>query len=340
MTAPVDDRLPRRRSAVPGNFLEVVAPELDVIETRLLQATTSSVHQVDAVGRHVVLAGGKRLRPACVVLAAKAVSDTVDLESLTRVATAMELVHTATLVHDDVVDNTWVRRGVATANAVFGNGVAVLTGDFLLARAVSMLAQEPHTRLIRTLADVTVEMSEGEVLEIVATGNPDLTHDAYYDLIRKKTAAFIAGCCRCGAILANAAPDQEQALADYGLYLGLAFQVTDDLLDYVGDPAVTGKPVGSDLREGRATLPLLLGLDASRDGKRETLLSAFGNASLQDHAVAVVVQTLRMLGALDATRQAAFEFVARAKSALRCLRPTPYRQAMEALADYVGNRDR
>jgi len=327
-------------SGVAATFLDVIRADLDAIEQQLRQSASSSVHHVDAISHHVLLAGGKRLRPACVVLSARALSEAVDPVQLVRVATAMELVHTATLVHDDVVDNTWVRRGTATANAVFGNGVAVLTGDFLLARAVSMLAQEEHMRLIHTLADVTVEMSEGEVLEIVATGNPEVSLEAYYELIRKKTAAFMAGCCRCGAILAEANPDEEEALSTYGMNLGLAFQLTDDLLDYVGDPAITGKPVGSDLREGRATMPFLLGLQNSKDGKRETLLGAFGNAGIQEQAVSLVVQTLRMLGALDQTREAAQERIESAKMALRRLRPSRYRDALEDLADYVGRRDR
>jgi len=320
--------------------LDVIRVDLQRIEEELCAAASSEVHQVDAVGQHVLLAGGKRFRPACVALSARAVNAEADTDRLVAVATALELVHTATLVHDDVVDSTWVRRGAATANAVFGNGVAVLTGDFLLARAVRMLAHERNMRLVRTIADVTVEMSEGEVQQMVATGDAALAEEAYYELIRKKTATFIQGCCRCGAILASAAKEQEEALARYGLHLGLAFQLTDDLLDYTGDPAITGKQVGSDLREGRATLPLLLGLRATRDGKRDMLLAAFGNSSLQDAAIPVVVRTLDLLGAFEGTAAAARGHVARAKEALGAIPLSRYRCALDQLADYTIQRDR
>lgn len=321
-------------------FLEIVRPDLQAVEDELQQAAASTVHEVGAVGRHVLLAGGKRFRPACVALSSRAISEHVDARRLVAVATAMELVHTATLVHDDVVDNTHVRRGVATANAVFGNGVAVLTGDYLLAKAVSMLASETNMRLIHTLADVTVQMSEGEVLQMVASGDPNLTDEAYFELIRKKTAEFIAGCCRCGAILADASSEEEEALSHYGLNIGMAFQITDDLLDYTGDPALTGKPVGNDLREGRATLPLLLGLRNTSDGHRAMLLSAFGDASLPNHSMSVVVQTLRLARAFDETAAAARVRARMAKDALSVLRPSPYRDALGELADYAVERTR
>lgn len=338
------DRLGEQGAGVaeggPRSFLDVIRSDLQEIEGRLRDAAASKVRQVDSVGQHVLLAGGKRFRPACVALAARAVNAQADSNRVAAVATAMELVHTATLVHDDVVDNTWVRRGAATANAVFGNGVAVLTGDYLLARAVRMLAREEDRMLIYTVADVTVEMSEGEVQQMVATGDPDLSEDAYFGLIRKKTAAFIEGCCRCGAMLAEAEPAREEALGAYGLNIGLAFQLIDDLLDYTGDPAVTGKPVGGDLREGRATLPLLHGLRATHDGKRDTLLAAFGNASLPEGAVSIVVRTLQSLGAFERTANVAAEHVARAKQALSVLAPSRYRDALYDLADYVVRRDR
>lgn len=310
------------------------------MEGALAKAASSAVHQVDAVSRHLLQAGGKRFRPACVALAARAVNEDADTDRVVAVATALELVHTATLVHDDVVDNTWVRRGTATANAVFGNGIAVLTGDFLLAQAVRILAEEGDSRLFRALAQVTIEMTEGEVLEMVWAGDPGLSLDSYYELIRKKTAAFISGCCRIGAIIAGASPVEEEALARYGMSLGLAFQLKDDLLDYAGDPAVTGKPIGTDLREGRATFPLLVGLRELRDGKRETVLEAFGNSSIQDHTLSVVVRTLHGVGAFAETDRAAHAVAREAVEALQDLRPSPYREALELLADYSVRRDR
>ncbi len=324
----------------PTPFLDLIRTDLHDVERALQAAAASEVHPVDALAQHVLLAGGKRLRPATVILTARALSRDPDPDRLVRVASAMELVHTATLVHDDVVDNTSIRRGAATANAVFGNGVAVISGDFLLARAVSMLAREPDTRLIRTVADVTVDMSEGEVQELVTTGEPKLTEEAYFCLIQKKTASFIEGCCRCGAIVAGSDALREKAVSDYGLHIGMAFQLADDLLDYVGDPAKTGKAVGTDLREGRATLPFLYGLRRASDGARERLLSSFANPSLREATISTVIRTLDALGAFTHARSVAVEHAEEAKRALGVLEDTAYRQALADLADYVVNRDR
>lgn len=321
-------------------FLDVVRTELQSVERALKVAVASDIHAVQAVAQHVLLAGGKRLRPATVVLTARALGLKGHSDRMITVAAVMEIVHTATLVHDDVVDNTSVRRGAATANAVFGNGVSVISGDFLLARAVSMLARESEGRLIRTVADVTVDMSEGEVQELISTGEPRLSEPDYYGLIHRKTASFIEGCCRCGAIVAGARAEEETVVADYGHNVGMAFQLADDLLDYIGDPAVTGKPIGTDLREGRATLPFLYGLEQASDGHRERLLTAFANPSIREATVAAVVRTLDSLGAFDYARDAARRHADRAKEAVRCLGPSIYRDALERLADYAVERDR
>jgi octaprenyl-diphosphate synthase len=321
-------------------FLDVIRNDLQSVERALQSAVASEVRPVDALAQHVLLAGGKRLRPATVILSARALGADPDPDRLIAVAAAMELVHTATLVHDDVVDNTSVRRGAATANAVFGNGVAVISGDFMLARAVSMLARESEMRLVRTVAEVTVDMSEGEVQELVATGEADLSEAAYFSLIHKKTASFIEGCCRCGAIVAGADAEQERAVGDYGLNLGLAFQLTDDILDYVGDPALTGKPIGTDLREGRATLPFLIGLREASDGRRERLLSAFANPAVREASVSSVIRALESLGAFEHARRTARVRSEAAKRALESLGPSAYRDALADLADYVVERDR
>src|SRR5579871_5829909 len=209
-------------------FLEFVQPDLMAVEALLEREITSEVRQVYALCGHVLSAGGKRLRPAMVALSARAVNPDPDPERLTRIAASVELVHMATLVHDDVVDNTATRRGKPTANAVFGNGVAVLSGDYILARAMRLLALDGDLRIIRTVSEITIEMSEGEVMEIAATGNPELALPDYLEILRKKTAVFVEGCCRCGAIVGGADERTERALADYGYQLGMAFQIADD----------------------------------------------------------------------------------------------------------------
>jgi octaprenyl-diphosphate synthase len=321
-------------------FLEMVQPDLVAVEQRLDQEITSEVKKVYALSGHILSAGGKRLRPAMVSLSARAINPDTDRDRITTVGTSVELVHMATLVHDDVVDNTATRRGKPTANAVFGNGVAVLTGDFLLARSMRLLAVDGDLRIIRTVSEITIEMSEGEVMEILATGDSKVAPDHYFEILRKKTAVFVEGCCRCGAILAGATTEQESALAEYGYRLGMAFQIADDLLDYTGDPQITGKPVGSDLRDGRATLPFLLALGEAKTADRDSLLAAFGNAALTDEAVAEAVGVLDGYGVFERTRAVARQHVEGAEAALAKLPPSPARECFAALTNYVVQRDR
>lgn len=323
-----------------ADLLDLVRPDLERVEATLDREITSEVRVVGAVGEHILLAGGKRLRPAMVVLSALCVSREPDRERLATIAAAVELVHMATLVHDDVVDATATRRGKATANAVFGNGVAVLSGDFLLARSMRLLAIDGDLRVIRVVSEITVEMSEGEVLELAATGNARLPRDRYLEILRKKTAAFVAGCCRCGAIVGGASAAEEEALGRYGYHLGMAFQIADDLLDYTGEPRVTGKPVGSDLRDGRATLPFMLALEQARDGDGDRLLSAFGNPELTDSGVREVVRVLERYQALERARDVARCHVELAAEALAGLEESAATRCFHALTDYVVQRDR
>ena len=324
----------------PAWFLDYVRPDLEAVEARMNADLGSDVRTVYALTRHVLNAGGKRLRPAMLALSARAIREDLDAERVATVGAAVEFVHMATLVHDDVVDNTAMRRGKPTANAVFGNGVAVLSGDYILARAMRLLALDGDLRIIRAVSEITVEMSEGEVMEISATGKPDLSLAEYLEILRKKTASFVEGCCRCGAIIAGAEPKLEQALADYGYRLGMAFQLADDLLDYTGDPCVTGKPRGSDLRDGRATLPFLLGLDAATPREKKRLLAAFGNATLEDDEVLEICGVLAVYEAFERTREAARDHVEQADDALALLPPSTARDCFSELTDYVVQRDR
>lgn len=321
-------------------FLDYVQPDLTAMEARMNADLGSDARTVFALTHHILNAGGKRLRPAMVALSARAVGNSVDAERLATVGAAVEFVHMATLVHDDVVDNTATRRGKPTANAVFGNGVAVLSGDYILARSMRLLALDGDLRIIRAVSEITIEMSEGEVMEIAATGNANLPLEEYYEILHKKTASFVEGCCRCGAILANADGAVENALADYGYRLGMAFQIADDLLDYTGDPLITGKPRGSDLKDGRATLPFLLGLQAAAPGERTRLLKAFGCASLSDESVLEICNLLTRYGAFERTREVAREFVEQSDEALTLLPPSTARDCFAALTGYVVQRDR
>ncbi len=321
-------------------FLEWLQPELEMIEEHINAEIASDVREICNLGGHVLRAGGKRLRPAMVVLSARAVNPEPNVQRMVTIAASMELVHMATLVHDDVVDNTAIRRGRPTANAVFGNGVAVLAGDFLLAKAMRLLALDGDLRVIRTVSDITTEMSEGEVMEILATGDAGITPGHYFEILRKKTAVFVDGCCRCGAIVGGATPEQEAALAEYGYHIGMAFQIADDLLDYTGDPRVTGKPVGSDLRDGRATLPLLIALSEASPTSRDTLLQVFGRDPLDPADVAKVVDIMQECDAFEHTRAIARRHVQQAELALATLPASLARDCFAALNQYVIQRDK
>lgn len=330
----------RAAAPSPTHFLDFVRPDLDAVEARMNADLGDEERTVYALTRHIMNAGGKRLRPAMLALAARAICPDIAAERLATVGAALEFVHMATLVHDDVVDNTATRRGKPTANAIFGNGIAVLSGDYILARSMRLLALDGDLRLISVVSDITVEMSEGEVMEIGATGNADLPMRDYLEILRKKTAVFVEGCCRCGAILADANETQEAALADYGYRLGMAFQIADDLLDYTGDPLVTGKPRGSDLKDGRATLPLLLALRDATNEDKQALLSAFGDADLDEAGVQAVCDILTRYDAFTRTRDAARDQVEKSAIALSLLPPSTARDCFAALTDYVIQRDR
>jgi octaprenyl-diphosphate synthase len=321
------------------SFLDCIRADLHAVEARMNADLGSDVRSILALTHNVLNAGGKRLRPALVALTARAVDPNADGARIATVGSSIEFVHMATLVHDDVVDATAIRRGKPTANAVFGNGIAVLSGDYILARAMRLLAIDGDLRIIRVVSDVTVAMSEGEVMEIGATGRSDLSLDEYIEIVRKKTAVFVEGCCRCGSLLSDAPAGAEKALASYGRQLGMAFQIADDLLDYIGDPAVTGKPRGTDMRDGRATLPFIMGLREASATERARLLTAFGKPELADADMDAACAILNRLGAFDKARATAIDHIDRAGAALTLLPDSPARQALSALTSYVIDRD-
>lgn len=336
------DTLARSAAALSGAsvFHDYIRPDLDAVEARLDGAIGSEVRTLSTLTAHILRAGGKRLRPAMVALSARAHQSGIAQTRIATIGAAVELIHMASLVHDDVVDNTATRRGKPTANALFDNSVAVISGDYILARAMRLLADDGDARLLRIIADITVTMSEGEVMEITAGGRHDLPMAEYLEILRKKTAVFLEGCCRCGAVLAEADERTENALAQYGCRLGMAFQLADDLLDYIGDPEITGKPRGSDLRDGRATMPFLLALHDAKPAEREQLLEAFGDPALDDAAVQRICTVITAYGGFDRTRDFAQEQVELADAAIVSLPPSPARDCFHALTSYVVLRDR
>lgn len=342
LTSLTADKTARAFSMLSGAavFHEYIRPDLDAVEARLDEAVGSEVRAVSTLTHHILRAGGKRLRPAMVALSARVHCPDIASTRIVTIGAALELIHMASLVHDDVVDATATRRGKPTANSLYGNSVAVICGDYMLARSMRLLADDDDVRLVRILADITATMSEGEVMEIAAGGRHDLPMADYLEILRKKTAVFLEGCCRCGAVIANAPAEIQNALGEYGYRLGMAFQLADDLLDYIGDPAITGKPRGSDLRDGRATMPFLLALQDANPADRERLLAAFGDSAIDDAAVLDVCALIAGYNGFDRTRSFAQEQVELAAAALEILPSNQARDCFYALTSYVVQRDR
>jgi octaprenyl-diphosphate synthase len=310
----------------------LVADELRQVEACLAERIESPVGRIPEVGGHLLGAGGKRLRPLVAVLASRAADAPLDVA--VAVGCAAELIHTATLFHDDVVDEGSVRRGRPAARMAFGNGVAVLVGDFCLARGLGLVAETGVQAVVRSFAEAVTEMAEGEVAQLEAAGNPDAKIEDYYAIIDRKTAALIAWCARVGGALPAPMND---ALENYGRSVGRAFQIADDLLDCLSDESVTGKSAGRDLQEGKITLPVIL---ACNDDPRvrAALREHLGERGMSAPAAAEILRLVRAAGGTDRAHATAQEMAVQAVAELNVLRPSPYRDALATLAKLSVNR--
>ncbi len=300
----------------------------------ILEKLHTDVELVGNIGHYIVEGGGKRLRPLVVLLSA--LSCGYKGKDHIALATIVEFIHTATLLHDDVVDTSEMRRGRITANAEWGNAPAVLVGDFLYSRAFQMLVGLGSMPIMGILADTTNTIAEGEVQQLINAGDPDTTEENYLEVIRKKTAILFEAATRGGAVLAGADSATVQALQKYGLHLGMAFQIQDDVLDYQGDADELGKNVGDDLSEGKPTLPLIYGMANGSEQQVELIRRAISqrDVSLLEQVVSVVRET----GGLDYTRALAKSHVTSAQEQLNALPDSGYRQAMHELAEFALTR--
>lgn len=311
--------------------LSLIADDMRAMDAVIARRLQSDVPLVAQVSQYIIAAGGKRLRPALVLLMSGALGYTG--EQRFNLAAVVEFIHTATLLHDDVVDESTLRRGRSTANEVFGNPASVLVGDFLYSRAFQMMVEVGDMRIMQTLAEATNVIAEGEVLQLMNMHDAALSEEGYLRVIRSKTAKLFEASARLAALLAQATPAVEQRCADYGQALGTAFQVIDDVLDYDGDVAEMGKNLGDDLREGKVTLPLIIAMQRGSETERATIRQAIetGNTGQMAEIVAIVHQT----GALLATREAAAAEAQRALNALQALAKNPYSEALEQLASQL-----
>jgi octaprenyl-diphosphate synthase len=313
-------------------IVALVGDDLKVVEARLAERMESPIGSIPQVGAHLLAAGGKRLRPLLAVLAARATG--APLDHAVAVGCAAELIHTATLYHDDVVDDGRVRRGRPAARMVFGNGVVVLVGDFCLARALETVAMTGSLAMVQSLATTVTEMAEGEVAQLERAGNPDATVEDYFRVIDRKTASLIAWCARVGG---SAAPALADPLERYGRALGRAFQIADDVLDSAIDETTAGKSVGHDLQEGKLTLPVLLACEADPAlGRR--IRKQLGEQGVPAAVAAEILADVRAAGGVDKARRKAAALADEAVRVLEALPPSPYREAMRALAHLSADR--
>jgi octaprenyl-diphosphate synthase len=315
--------------------LSVVASDMLQVNLVIQQRLTSQVPLVSTVSDYIIAAGGKRLRPALLLLCAGALGFTGSARF--TLAAVVEFIHTATLLHDDVVDESDMRRGNATANARFGNPASVLVGDFLYSRAFQMMVEANNMRIMEVLAEATNVIAEGEVLQLMNMHNPHLDQAGYLQVIRSKTAKLFEASARVGAILSGANPDIEDACARYGQALGTAFQVIDDVLDYAGEASALGKNLGDDLREGKTTLPLIVAMQRGSDEERCFIQNAIEQGDLQ--ALGRIGKIIQTTGALDAAREAAQSEARLAIAAAQQLPGGEHTRCMIALASHLLERD-
>lgn len=312
---------------------QVVDSEFASVNDFIVEQLHSRVSLVENIGHYIIDAGGKRLRPLLSLLSAGALGD-IHHDHI-RLAAVIEFIHTATLLHDDVVDLSTLRRGRPTANAEFGNAPSVLVGDFLYSRAFQVLVSIGNMPLMALLSDTTNTVAEGEVLQLVRAGNADTDEATYYKVIRSKTAVLFAAACA-GSALLSKQERQQQALYDYGLNLGIAFQLIDDILDYEGDPEETGKNIGDDLAEGKPTLPLIYLMRHGSDEQQQMVNHAITNKSAEQ--LEDIVAAVKHSGALDYCRNAAQQYSQSASRALSQLDDSPYKDALTQLSELALQR--
>ena len=296
---------------------------------------TSDVALINQLGMYIVNSGGKRLRPLLTVLAARALG--YQGNDHQKLAAIIEFIHTATLLHDDVVDESELRRGRKTANAVFGNEASVLVGDFLYTRAFQMMVQLDSLKILSILADATNIIAEGEVLQLMNCNDPDTTEARYFNVIYGKTAKLFEAATQLAGMLTEQDDDVTASMADYGRYLGTAFQLVDDLLDYTADTATMGKNAGDDLAEGKPTLPLLYAMWHGDETEQNLIRAAIENGDGREH-LQTVLTAMERTGALTYTREKALEAAQQARDALADIPDSDYKQALLALADLSVNR--
>lgn len=321
-----------------NDILSMIEKQRDEVEKELLKHLDSDVQMVNEVAGYVFESGGKRLRPVFLILSSLLCG--YDGPRIASISSVVEYIHTATLLHDDVIDGALYRRGRKSANTIYGNDITVLCGDFLYSRAFMNLVKDgnPHIQMILAVAART--MSEGEVFQLIKTADIKITMDDYLKIINSKTAVLFSACCEIGALLADESPEKRQALHDFGKYLGISFQMGDDILDYLGDEEKTGKKPGTDLKEGKITLPLITLLENASEEEQARIREIIVNENSDDDNLAYIIGLMKRYGVKTKSEQTADIYAAKAKGSLKIFPEGVYREALENLADYMTKREK
>ena len=321
-----------------AQMFEPIREDLRQVEREFARHVQSQIELIPTIGNYVQDGGGKRIRPAVLLMAARMAGYTGERAVL--YAAVVEFIHSATLVHDDIIDEAEMRRGRDAVHTRLGNHITVLFGDFLYLKSMSLALTQDQLEVIRLLCDVTLRIVEGEIYQLTKNGVVDLSEDEHFDIVRRKTAYLFAGSARIGGMLGPSTREQQEALWEYGLNIGMAFQLVDDLLDFTGDEVVLGKPVGGDLREGKMTLPVIHLLSGGDPKASALIRQAVVQRTLTIEQWRELRAYLVQGRSIDYVQKVALDFVERAKRALQVFPPSDARDALMYLPDYVVSRDR
>jgi octaprenyl-diphosphate synthase len=321
-----------------GRIFGIVKNEIELVECEFERQASSNIQVIDYLGEYLRASGGKRVRPALLILSNYAVGGEGSADNVIRLATVMEMLHTATLVHDDIIDNADLRRSRPSVNSRFGNHTAVLMGDWLYMSAFETTVQERSLEIIDILTRLTRKMTEGELIQLTRIGRLDVSETEYFDILRRKTAYLFAACCEVGGILGGADADEQAALSDYGMHLGVAFQLSDDILDLTADTKSLGKTAGSDLLEGKLTFPLIFLLQ-KEPGLIPSIRKIMFDGEYAALSLSEIREKLIRHGILDEIRSRAEEYVEAARKSLEVLPQTEYRSTLDDVLTFVTERN-
>jgi octaprenyl-diphosphate synthase len=321
-----------------SQIFEPIRADLEKVDTEFGRQIQSQVELIPKIGKYIQTSGGKRIRPAVLLMASRLSGYDGDRGVL--YAAVIEFIHTATLVHDDIIDDSDLRRGRLAVHSRWGNDITVLLGDYLYIKSMALALTHDTLDIVRLLCDVTLRMIEGELYQLTKNGDADITEDEHLDIIRRKTAYLFSGSAQIGGMLGTISPEQQEALREYGFNLGVTFQLVDDLLDFTGDAKALGKPIGADLREGKMTLPLIHLLSQDEEVGEAIVRDIIASRSTTEEQWSELMRILQSHRSIDYAYRRAVEYAERAKKPLAVFPPSSERDALLALPDYVLSRDR